>query len=77
MGRSRIRGSSTECSVSECGREASMVMRPSWGFAPWRKKRRIYELSYPVRIGLTSVIPTHRTGQDRSVGLTGYCVCIQ
>ena len=61
MGRSRIQGSSTERGGSECGREASMMMRPSWGFALW-KKIKMYGLSYAVRLGLTSVILTHCTG---------------
>ena len=47
MGRSRIWGSSTEYGGSECDREASMMMRPNWGFAPRKKKRKLYGLSYP------------------------------
>jgi len=44
MGRSRIQGSSTECGGCECGRETSMMMRPKWGFAPWRIKEKYMSL---------------------------------
>ena len=57
-----VQGSSTECGGSECCREASIMMRPSWGFCAKEEKRKIYGLSYPVRLGPTSVIATHCTG---------------
>jgi hypothetical protein len=79
MGRSRIQGNSTECNGSECDREATMVRRPSWGFAPWRVEGGGEECGccYQVTLGLTSVIPAHCTGLDRRVDLTGYRVCVK
>jgi hypothetical protein len=49
MGRSLIQGSSTECGGPECGREASMVVRPSWGFPPQ---------SHGLKFHLNIIVPT-------------------
>jgi len=48
MRRSRIQGSSTDYGGSECGREALIMMRPSWGFAPWRKKEKY--MGFPTQL---------------------------
>jgi len=58
----------------------SVIVKLRWWWDPIgvlrHGKKKENSMGFPT-LGLTSVIPNHRTGQDRSIGLTGYRVYIQ